>query len=62
MRRELGQLPNESIPNFKNNLTIHQLPGPSQQSNVQPKNPQFENDKIIFELKSDRILKNSYQD
>ena len=61
MRRELDQLPNESIPNFENNLTIHQPPGPSQQSNVPPKNPQFESDNAIFELKSDRILKDPYQ-
>ena len=39
MRRELGQLPNEPISNFKNDPPIHQPPGPSQQSNVPPKNP-----------------------
>ena len=61
IRRELGQLPNEPIPTFKNNPTTHQPPGPSQQSNVSPKNPQFENDIVISELKSDRILKDPYQ-
>ena len=62
MRKELDQLPNEPIPNFENNPPIHQSPGPSHQSNVPPKNSQFENDKVIFELKSDRILKDLYQD
>ena len=62
MRIELGQLPNEQISNFKNDPPIHQPPGPSHQSNVPPKNLQFENDKVIFELKSDRILKDLYQD
>ena len=38
MRRELGQLPNELILNFKNDPSIHQSPGPSHQSNVPPKN------------------------
>ena len=47
--------------NFENDPPIHQPPGPSHQSNVPLKNPQFENDKIIFELKSDRILKDPYQ-
>ena len=61
MRRELGQLSNEPIPNFKNNLPTYQPLGPSHQSNIPPKNPQFKNDKIIFELKSDRILKDPYQ-
>ena len=61
MRRELGQLPNEPIPNFGNDPPIHQLPGPSHQSNVPPKNLQFESDNIISELKSDKILKDPYQ-
>ena len=62
MRRELGQLPNKLIPNFENDLPIHQSSRPSHQSNVPPKNPQFESDNAISELKSDRILKDSYQD
>ena len=62
MRRELGQLLNEPIPNFKNDPPIHQLPRPSHQSNIPPKNLQFEIDIVIFELKSDRILKDIYQD
>ena len=61
MRRELDQLPNEPISNFENNPPTYQPLGPSHQSNVPPKNLQFENDKIIFELKSDMILKDSYQ-
>ena len=62
MRRELDQLSSQSTSNFKNNLYIHQPPRPSHQSNIPPKNLQFENDKIIFKLRSDRILKNPYQD
>ena len=61
MRRKLGQLSGQAILNFENNPTTHQPPGPSQQSNVSPKNPQFENDIVISELKSDRILKDPYQ-
>ena len=62
MRRELGQLSSQSISNFKNNPSIHQPPRSSHQSNVPPKNLQFENDKKISKLRSDRILKDSYQD
>ena len=60
MRRELGKLTSQSIPNFKNDPPIHQLPGPSHQSNIPPKNPQFESDKVISELRSDRIFKDPY--
>ena len=62
MRRELGQLPNEPILNFENDPPIHQSSGPSHQSNVPSKNPQFENTKAITEFRSDRILKDPYQD
>ena len=62
MKRELGQLPSQPISNFKNNPSTHQSPGSNHQSNVPPKNPQFENAKAISELKSGRILKNPYQD
>ena len=62
MRREPDQLPSQPIPNLRNNPSTHQPSGPSHQSNVPPKNPQFENAKIIFELKSGRIYKDSYQD
>ena len=62
MRRELGQLPNEPIPNFENDPSIHQLPRPSHQFNVPLKNPQFEIDIVISELTREKILKDSYQD
>ena len=62
MRTELDPLPNELISNFENDPPIHQSSGPSHQSNVPPKNPQFESDNAISELKSDRILKDPYQD
>ena len=62
MRRELGQLPNEPISNFENDPPIHQSPGSNHQSSVPSKNPQFESDNAISELKSDRILKDPYQD
>ena len=39
MRKKLGQLSSQSISNFENNLTTHQPPEPSQQSNVPLKNP-----------------------
>ena len=55
-------MPNEQISNFKNNPLIHQPLGPSHQSKVLPKNPQFESDNTISELKSDRIHKDPYQD
>ena len=60
MRRELDQLPNLPISNNPSN--VHQSPGPSYQFNVSPKNPQFENAKVIPELKSYRILMDPYQD
>ena len=62
MKRELSQLLSQPIPNFKNNTSTHQPPKSSHQSNIPPKNPQFENDKAISELRSDRILKDPYQD
>ena len=60
IRRELGQLLSQPILTFKNNPPISQPSGSSHQSNVPSKNSQFENDKIIFELKNDRILKDQY--
>ena len=57
MRRELGQLSNEPIPNFENDPPIYQLPGSSHQSNVPLKNPQFKIDIVISELTRDKILK-----
>ena len=62
MRREPGQLPSQLVPNLRNNPSTHQLPRPSHQSNIPPKNPQFENAKAISELRSGRILKNPYPD
>ena len=63
MRRESGQLSSQPILNPKNNpLNVHQLPGSSHQSNVLLKNLQFENAKIISEIRSSRILKKPYQD
>ena len=62
MRREPGQLPSQPVPNPRNNPSTHQPPGPSHQSNVPSKNPQFENTKAITELRSGRILKDPYQD
>ena len=62
MRKELGQLPSQPVSNPRNNPSTHQLSGPSHQSNVPLKNPQFENTKAISELRSGRILKDPYQD
>ena len=60
MRRELDQLPNLPISN--NPPNDHQPPGLNYQSNVSSKNLQFENTKVIPELKSYRILMDPYQD
>ena len=63
MRRESGQLPSQSIANPRNNPSnVHQPSGPSHQSNVPHKQLQFENTKVIFELRSGRIFKDLYQD
>ena len=63
MRREPDQLSSQLIPNPMNNPpNVNHPSEPNHQSNVSPKNPQFENAKVIFELKSGRIFKGPYQD
>ena len=61
MRREPDQLLSQPVPNPRNNPSTHQPPGPSHQSNIPSKNPQFKNAKVIIELRSGRILKDPYQ-